>query len=110
MKEYKQEHTEIVRLSFGSKKSISFQDTSVAEVYDLALKVFSEMTVTRTIELEASPLDKPMEKLSLIMTIRHESGAYKLRGYKGKSKSKTLFGLTVEEAYDYFHKHYKRYL
>ena len=110
MKVYKQEHKEIVRISFGSKHSISFEDTSVNEVYDLTIKVLSKMKLKRTININGSPFDRPTKELSIILSVRHESGAYKLRGYKGKSKSKTMFGITGIEAKEYFEKHYKDHL
>jgi hypothetical protein len=110
MKVYEQKHKEIVRISFGPKHSMSFEDTTVKDVFDLAIRVFSEYKLERRIVFKGNPFDKPESGNKLIVTIRHESGAYAKRGYKGKSKSKTMFGLTGKQAKEYFVENYEKYL
>lgn len=110
MKEYKKEIVPIVRIQFGKKvdtHSISFTDTTVEEVMDVAVKVFKEHRITKTIVLEnASPLSTIMAETSILMHVREEQGSRKMNG----SKSKSLYGLTAKEAFEIFKNNYKKFI
>lgn len=105
MKVHKIEAKKLVRLQFYDK-SISFEGTDVETVLEVALNVFRNTKLKSEIKLvEHCPLTKPQGVLSVVMTIREEIGSV-----KGKSKSKTLYGLTGEEALEIFTNNYKKHL
>ena len=117
MKVYEKTITEIVRISFGHTKSISFCDTTFDEVRDLVHKVFADLKVTKTITLKDHPVwESPKSSLSLSIGVRLEGSAHAKRlktnrlSHKGMSRTKQLYGLTADEAYDYFMNNYKKYL
>lgn len=102
MRLLKEENLDHVRISFGYK-SITFADTTVEEVYNLAIKIFSRAKVNATIELKNhNPLKKPSAELTLLMTVREEGSRHRNNGHKGKSKNKTLYGLSDEHAMEIF--------
>jgi len=110
MKLFKKETNSIVRIQFGNK-SVAFQETSVTEVMDVAIKVFKNTKVTKTINIEnACPLDPPRKEIGINIYVREEGGAYKKSGYKGKSKNKTIYGLKEDEALAIFLENYEKYL
>lgn len=106
MKIYKIHENPIVRISFGSNKSISFEETTTEQVYDVFLKVFNDIKINKVIELKNfNPFKKPHTNISLTVTIRAEKGKK-----FDKSKSKTIYGLDDFEAMDIFIKNYKKYI
>lgn len=107
----KVEHYDVVRLYFGSK-SFSFRNTTPKEVFDTAMKAFKEVKINKTIELKnCSVFDSPKSELCLRITARIEaSGNKKAKFIKGNSKSKTIYGLTAEEAKDIFLKYYEKHI
>ncbi len=110
MKLHEEQATTLIRIQFGMKevtKSVSFEDTTVFEVYDLFLKVFSDWKITKTLKLENHcPLSTIKSNTSLTCMIREEFGREK----KPASKSKSLYGVSSLEAHDYFVKNYKKHL
>jgi hypothetical protein len=105
MKLYEQKQTDIVRIKFGSGESLSFTDATVDQVFDVAMRVFSDMVVNKTVE--TTPLTKPGSPVKVILLVRDESKYKKGEGYKVKSKSKTVYGLSPKQAKDYFLENYK---
>lgn len=105
MKLYQVNKKPIVRISFGANKSLSFEDTTTEEVFNLFIKVFENHKVNRTIELkDFSPLKKPSASLNLCVTVRAELGKK-----FDKSKSKTIYGLNDTEAMEVFKNNYTLY-
>jgi len=104
MKVYEKKPTPIVRLSFGHNLSIAFEETTVDNVYDLAIRVFSSMQHKKVIRFTGSPFTSPKED-KLILTVRHELGAKKTN-----SRSKTMFSITAEKAKRYFEDNYKDHI
>jgi len=110
MKVFRVEQNNIVRISFGSK-SMSFTETTVAEVYDIFLQVFDGYNINETIVLKNhSVFEKPSTLLNFVVNVREEGGGLKSKYYKGGSKSKTMYGITKEKALNVFAKHYHKYL
>ena len=93
---------DLVRISFGYK-SITFTDTTVDEVFNLALSIFRNVKITASIELkDHSVLKKPHTSANLLMTVREEGSKFRASGNKGKSKNKTLYGISDEHAIEIF--------
>ena len=93
----------VIRLQFGSHTSLTFSDTTIDEVYDLFIAVFRNEKIERTIKVEGSALNKPEAISRLVCQVRDGS-------HKQKSKSKSIYGLSDEEAKEFFLKHYEKYL
>lgn len=110
MKVYEQTEFNVVRISFGPKDSMTFQDTTIDELYGIAYRMFSKLKINKTIKLKGNPFNKPTVDVSLVLSIREEKASLKAKGYKGKSRNKTMYGLTGPEAKKYFEDHYKEYL
>jgi len=84
----------LVRISFGYLESISFENTTVKEVFDKAIEIFSKEKLNLEFEIkDHNPTKKPETSIALVMQVREEN-----QGIKGGSKSKTLYGLTAIQA------------
>ena len=105
MKEFKINTEKLIRVQFGSK-SVSFIDTDLDQVFEIAVKVFKDAKINTVIELNNHcPLQKPLTGISINMNVREEHGSV-----KGKCKSKMLYGLTPDQALKIFKKEYEMYL
>lgn len=112
MKLYDTTEEKLIRISFGFGKSISFQDTTVKEVFDCFIKVFENYKFTASFEVNNfSPLQKPSTQTALIVSVRKEGKEEgKAKGYKGESKNKTLYCINQDEAFSVFKNNYKKYI
>jgi hypothetical protein len=92
------EPNKLIRISFGYIESVSLEETTVNDVYNKAIDIFSKQKVKLTFEVDNhNPIKKPETSIGMVMQIREED-----KGIKGGSKSKTLYGLTPKEAKDIF--------
>jgi hypothetical protein len=109
MKIYRVERADnIIRLSFNAHISISFEETTIEEVYNLFLKAFENVEVESCV-LQHNVLKKPMTKHKVLVQVRNEGVIEgKNRGYKGVSKSKTLYGIREDEAKKLFLQYYNK--
>lgn len=111
MKVFKPKKVEIVRIQFGNSKSISFEDTTIHEVFDVMVNVFSELKLNTTLELKNhSVFTKPSTLIVSRVNVRYEGFNYKKTNHKGASKNKTLYGINQEDAYNYFKDNYEKFL
>ena len=94
----------LVRISFGSSHSVAFEDTTVQELFDLAIRIFSDIGISRSYSVSGSPVDHQSFQ-KILLSVRESVGSDK----KGKSLKKTLYCITGEEAKEYFMKHYESY-
>lgn len=99
----------IVRISFNAHVSVTFEETTIDEVYELALKVFKDVHVANMI-VEHNVLEKPQPKKKTLLQVREEGIAYSDSKHKGPSKSKTLYGINEEEAKKHFLENYEHYM
>lgn len=100
MKEYIKNNEPIVRIQFGKNiptYSMSFTDTTVKEVAEIAIKIFNNERVNIHIN-DVCPLTANSDILSVLVNVREERGSLKMKG----SKSITLYGLTSFQAFDIF--------
>lgn len=96
-----------VRIQFGSK-SLSFSDTTVDEVFNLFMNVFKNCRINNEIDLKNHcPLIKPSSTQRINVLIRAEGKDEKKHR---NSKSKGIYGMTPEEAKNYFLNNYQKYL
>ena len=113
MKEFKRvDPKDLVRIQFGTKHSMSFTDTTVEEVMDIAKKVFSDVRINKTIRLDDwCPMNAPSSQVSLVLYVRKEKGGKTNPNYRtAGSKNKTIYGLTGEEAMKMFRERFTKYL
>lgn len=109
MKIFQKEKTELVRIQFGYNISLTLTDTTLIELFDVVIKVFSAIEIDKTLIVKGSPLSSPKAELSIQLSVREEGyshGKYQ----KGKARSKTMFGLSGEEAKQIFLDNYEKYL
>jgi len=109
MELFEKDNRELIRIQFGYHTSITFTDTTVINLFDIAIKVFSAIKIDKTLVVKGSPLTSPKAELSIILSVREE-GSVHGKHQKGKAKSKTMFGLSGEEAKQIFLTHYKNYI
>jgi len=110
MKIHKQEDLNFIRLSFGYK-SVTMKDTTVEEVWNIVEKIFNEIKVDFTLKVKNHCVfTKPSKAAGLLMSIREEGGRHRSNGYKGKSKNKTIYCISDEEAMKIFLNNYEKHL
>jgi len=81
-----------IRVQFGNKESLVFVDTTVMAVYNMIEKIFVNVEIT------VNPLVKPsLTNNSMTISVYPEINGKPDKG-KGKTKSRTLYWLTPEEA------------
>ncbi len=105
MKEYKKEVNRIVRIKIGSR-SLTFRDTTIDRVFDVAIKVFENVTYQTPVQCV---LESPLKTKTTIY-IREEGTAFKDNSYKGESRSKTLYGIKSLDAFALFRDTYEKYI
>ncbi|MHA2218064.1 MAG: hypothetical protein ACXACY_19185 [Candidatus Hodarchaeales archaeon] len=99
----------IVRISFNAHTSITFEETTIEEVYEIFLKVFKDVETTGAL-LRHKVLQKPMTEKKTLITVRQEGVINIATKYKGVSKSKTLYGIAEAEAKKIFMDNYENFI
>lgn len=86
--------TDLILIQFGGKKSVSFTETTVQEVLNKFLDIFSKLDIERTVTLKGSPLDSPKKSGAITVQVRHYRSGIPRKG----GRSRQVYGLTSEEA------------
>lgn len=107
----KEEAKKFVRITFGYSYSMAFEDTTIQDVYDLMIMVFSNHKVSGTIEIkDHNPLKKIESSVGVVVQVREEASKKILPNSKGKSKAKMIYFMDAKEAYDVFCENFEKYI
>ncbi len=95
------QHKGITRIMFGNHSSQSFIETNIQELFELTLKVFSQWEIEKTVRQVVT--DQPAKNNKVVIQVRDGNN-------KQKSRAKTIYWVTAEEAEQFFMENYEKHL
>ena len=86
---------------FGNHSSASFIETSIPELFQLVLDVYSQWRIRKYVSQVVT--EQPAKDNKVVIQVRDGNN-------KQKSKAKTIYWVTAEEAEKFFLENYKKHL